>query len=89
MSPPRPDLVHLDLPRGEQLGRGDQMRSRRIGLDAERNDMRMLEQEKEVGHAPRPPLFDERALHVARSGVRNDAKPPDFQLTHILMVAWP
>ena len=81
-------LVHLDLPRGEQIGRGDQVRSRRIGLDAKRDDMRVLEQEKEIGHAPGPPLFDERALHIAGSGVGNDAKPSDFQLTHLLMVAW-
>ena len=75
-------LVHLDLPRGEQIGRGDQVRSRRIGLDAKRDDVRVLEQKKEVRDAPGPALFDERALHIARNGIRNDAKPPDFQLTH-------
>ena len=80
-------LVHLDVPRGEQLGRGNQVRSRRIRLDAERNDMRMLEQEKDVGHTPGPPLFDERALHLAGHGVGNDAEPPDFQVTHTYMVA--
>ena len=81
-------LVHFDLPRGEQLGRSDQVRPRRIGLDAKRNDVRMFEQEKQVGDAPGAALFDERALHIAGIGIRNDAKPPDLQLTHLLMVAW-
>ena len=71
-------LVHLDLPCGEQIGRSDQVRPRRIGLDAKRDDMRVLEQEKQVRDAPGPPLFDERALHIAGSGIRNDPKPLDF-----------
>jgi len=38
----------------------------------------VLEQEKQVRDAPGPPLFDERALHIAGNGIRNDAKPLDF-----------
>jgi hypothetical protein len=40
--------------------------------------MGMLEQEKCVRDAPGPPLFDERALHIARDGIRNDTKPSNF-----------
>jgi hypothetical protein len=50
--------------------------------------MRVLEQEQEVGDPPGATLLDERALHVARDTVRNDAKAADFQLTHNLMLAW-
>ena len=85
---PAARLVHLDLTRGEQFGRGDQVRPRRIGLDAKRDDVGMLEQEKEIGHAPGPALLDERTLHLAGNGVGNHAQPPDLELAHASMLAW-
>ncbi len=85
---PAARLVQLDLTGGEQLGRGEQMRPRRIGFDAKRDDVGMLEQEKEIGHVPGPPLLDERTLHIAGNGVGNHAQPPDFELAHASMVAW-
>jgi hypothetical protein len=71
-------LVHFDLPRREQFGRRDQVRSRRIGIDAKRDDVGMFEQEKEIRHVPRSTRFDERALHLAGDAVGNNAKPPDL-----------
>ena len=58
------------------------MRPRRIGLDAKRNDVRMFEQEKEIGDQSGAALFDERSLHVAGIGIRNHAQPPDLQVAH-------
>ena len=50
--------------------------------------MGMLEQEEEVGHTAGATFLDQRTLQVARDGIGDDAEPPDFELTHGLMVAW-
>jgi hypothetical protein len=44
----------------------------------------VFEEEQEIGYAPGPALFDERALHVAGNGVRDDAQPADLELAHAL-----
>jgi hypothetical protein len=71
-------LVHFDSPCGERLGRCDQMSSCCVCLHPKGDDMRMLEQEKHVRDPPGSPLFDERALHIACNGIRNEAEPLDL-----------
>jgi hypothetical protein len=80
-------LAHLDAARGQELGRRDQVRPRNLGLDAERDDVRMFEEQEKIGYATGPPFLDERALHLMRDRIRDDAEPPNFQLTHPYMVA--
>ena len=79
--------MNLDLACRQELWRGDQVRPRGVSLDAKRNHMRVLEQEKQIGDPPGATLLDERALHVARDTIRNDAKAADFQFTHMYIVA--
>ena len=39
-------LVHVDAPSGEQIGRGENMRSAAIASDAERQDVRVLDEDQ-------------------------------------------
>jgi hypothetical protein len=58
--------MHFDMPLGEQFGRGNQMRPRRVGFDPERNDVRVFDEEQQVGDAIGTALFNQAALQVAR-----------------------
>ena len=71
-------LVHLDATRGEQLRRRNQMRPRDRSLRAERDDVWVLEEKKQIRNAAGAPLLDERALHLICRRVRDDAKAADF-----------
>ena len=68
----------LDAARGELLGRRHDVSARRRQLDAERQDVRMLQQQQRVGDAVRAALLDERALQLdglaRRRRVRDDAR---------------
>jgi hypothetical protein len=48
---------------------------------AEREHVRMLEQEQKIGYATCAPLFDERLLKRQAVGVAHASKPTDFQVT--------
>jgi len=50
--------MHLDLPRREHVRCRNQVGPRRIGFDAERDDVRMFEKEEKIRDLPGAPLFD-------------------------------
>ena len=71
-------LVHLDVTRGQELGRRNQVRPRDPGFDTQRDHVWMFEEKKQIRNAARTPLLDERALHLMRGRVWDDPKPPDL-----------
>jgi hypothetical protein len=74
--------VNLHAPLRQQFGSRNQMGPGSLELHAQRNDVRMLEQQKQIGHAARAPFFDERALQMIGLGVWHDAEVTNFKGTH-------
>jgi hypothetical protein len=72
-----PRLVHLDTARRENLRPCKDVRSATIATNAEREDMRMLDQEQEITNGTRAALFDQRTLNRERLRVRYQAEPAD------------
>ena len=72
-------LVHLDAARGQRLGGRENVRSAAVAAHAERQDVRMLDEQQQIADAARAPLLDERALQRQRVGVRHEAEPPDLE----------
>ena len=62
-------LVHIDAPSGKQIGRGENMRSAAVASDAERQDVRVLDEHQQIADAAGLPILDERTLHGERVGV--------------------
>jgi len=50
------------------------MRPPAVAADAERDHVRVLEQQQRVANRPRAPLVDKRALQRERLGIRHEAE---------------
>ena len=72
-------LVHLDAPGREHLRRRDDVRAGAVRFHAERDDVRVLEQKKDVGDPARLAILHECALQRERLGVGHDAEPAHFE----------
>jgi hypothetical protein len=72
---------YLDAPRRELIRRGDDVRPA-VLLDADRDHVRMLQQQQGVGDAVGFAILDERALQVERVGVGNETEPPHLERVH-------
>src|SRR5262249_59112254 len=69
-------LVDRNAARGEHFRARDDMRTPAVAANADRDHVWMFHQEERVADAAGPPLFDERALHLERLVVADQAKPP-------------
>ena len=72
-------LVDLDSALGEQFGRGENVRPRALEFHAERDDVRVLEEQESVGPAARLALLDDGALELEALRVRYEPEPPDIE----------
>jgi hypothetical protein len=60
------------------------VRARSVGFDAQRDDVRVFEEEEQVGHSVRASLLDQRALQLAGLGIWKHAETPHIESTHDL-----
>ena len=75
-------LVDCNPEGGKPLVRRDDIATRDLAANTERDDRRVLEEEKKIGNAVCPALFDELALQRKCLVVRHHAETTDFELTH-------
>ena len=54
-----------------------------VAAHAEREHVRMLDEQQQIADAAGAPLLDERALQRERLGVRHEAEPADFECARI------
>ena len=73
-----PGLVNLDAAGCQDVGAGPDVRSPAVALHAERQHMRMLDEQQDVVNPAGPPLLDELTLQRQGVGVGNESQP-----THI------
>ena len=71
-------FMNSDAALVEFVRRGEEVRLRRVQLHAERDDVRMLQQQEKIGHRTRAPLLHQRALQLHGIRVWHDAEPADF-----------
>ena len=72
-------FMNFDAALVEFVRRGEEVRLRRVQLHAERDDVRMLQQQEKIGHRTRAPLLHQHALQLHRIRVWHDAEPADFE----------
>jgi hypothetical protein len=72
-------LVNLDAARGKEIGRRQDVRPAAVAADAEREDVRMLEENQQIADAPRLPLLDERSLERKRVEVGDASEPANVK----------
>ena len=70
-------LVHLDAARAQQIGRRQNVRTAAITPHAERQDMRMLNEQQRVINRAAYPILDECALQGERIAVGHASEAPD------------
>ena len=70
-----PRLVNLDAAGCQDVGAGPDVRSSAVPLHAERQDMRMLDEQQDVVSPTGPPLLDELTLERQGVGVGNPSQP--------------
>ena len=76
---PATRFAHLDTLCGEHLGCSHDVRAGAIGLYAERDDMRMLQEEKDVRRPARLAIVDERPLQCECICVGHDPEAANFK----------
>lgn len=74
-------FVHLDAARREKVGISEDVRSTAVAANAERQDVRVLDEQELVVNCSRLALVDERALQRQRLGVRDTPQATDDQTT--------
>jgi hypothetical protein len=79
-----PRFVGLHSAPTEQLLGRNEVGTRSVQLHTERDDVRMLEQQQEIGNATGATLFHESPLHLRRSRIWHHAEMTDFQRAHEL-----
>ena len=67
---------HVDAACRERVRRRENVRASAVAAHAERQDVRMLDEEEQIADAPRAPVVHERALQRQRIGIRDQAKAP-------------
>jgi hypothetical protein len=72
-----PCFVNLDTARGEEVAAGEDVGASAIAFDAERQDVRMLDEEQDVFDAPGPPLLDEVPLERQGVCIGNEPQATD------------
>ena len=73
-----PRFMDLDAALVEDVRRGEQVRFRCVQFHAERDDVRMFQQQEKIGHGAGAPLLDQRALQLHGVRVWHHAEPADF-----------
>jgi hypothetical protein len=76
---PAAGLVYANTTCGEHVGRRHDVRPPAALPNAERQDMRMLEQEERVRNSVCPALVDERTLQLQRFAIWHPAKPTNVE----------
>jgi hypothetical protein len=71
--------VDLDAARHEVVGRGENVRAAAVAAHAERDDVRMLDEQQQIADAPLAPLLDERPLQRERLAVRQETEASDLK----------
>src|SRR4051794_7537373 len=72
-------LEHVDAAGGQNISRGENVRAAAIAAYAERQHMRVLEQQQRIGDAPGAAIFDERTLKVERLAIRHRSETADVE----------
>ena len=72
-------FVHLDAARGELIRGREDVGPTAVAADAERQDVRVLDEQQEVAGVAGLARRDEIALQRKRLGVRHQAKPTNQQ----------
>ncbi len=73
-------LVDLDAACGQNVGKGKDMAPSAIAANAERQNVRVFDEEQLIADDAVPPPLDQFALQGKRIGVRDTSEPPDFNL---------
>jgi hypothetical protein len=79
--------VNLDTARGERLVGCENVGPPAVAANAERQDMRMFEEEQRVADPPRAPVFDQRSLERERLRVRHPAEAADVERSSVFAYA--
>jgi len=66
-------LVHFDAARSQRFSGRENVRPSDFAADAERQHVRMLEEQQRVGDSSGAAIFDQRPLQGERIGVRHGA----------------
>jgi hypothetical protein len=72
-----PGLMHLDAARSKRFGGRQDVRAPAVAADAEREDVRMFDENELIVDPIAAPLIDERALQFERLRVRHASELPD------------
>jgi hypothetical protein len=85
-----PRFVNVDAARGQRLAGGENVRSAAVAANAERQHVRMFDEEKKVVDATGAAILDEHTLQRQRVGVRHQPEPANFKsATHLLHQTYP
>jgi hypothetical protein len=77
-------LEDLDAPGGQHVLGRQNVGTTAVAADAQGQHRRVLDEEQQIADVPRLALGDEGTLQRKRIGIRDQAKPADFDRTHEL-----
>ena len=77
---------YADVPRGQFLARGQDVSAAAVAADAERQDRRMFDKQKQIVDRPCTPLLDQAVLEGERLPVTIEPRRPEprgGELSHV------